>query len=79
VKLALGQLSLSMETGTVAKWLVADGGAVSAGQVIAEVETDKAIAEVEAPASGTLRIIAAEGDTVPVGGPLAEIDEGGSP
>ena len=71
----LPQLSLSMEEGKIARWLVADGALVAAGQPILEIETDKAMAEVEAPVAGTLRRIAAEGTVVAVDAPLAEIVE----
>ena len=77
MNLELGQLSLGMETGQILRWLVADGDLVEAGQVILEVETDKATAEVEAPGDGRITIVAAEGETIAVGGVLATIDEGG--
>jgi pyruvate dehydrogenase E2 component (dihydrolipoamide acetyltransferase) len=71
--LTLPQLSISMEDAKVAHWLVEDGATVTAGQAIVEVETDKATMEVEAPADGILRIVAAPGTIVPVDGVLAEI------
>jgi pyruvate dehydrogenase E2 component (dihydrolipoamide acetyltransferase) len=74
------KVSLEMQTGRIARWLVADGAAVSAGQVIFEIDNDKAAVEVEAPASGTLRHGAAEGDEVDVGAEVARItDEAGQP
>ena len=76
--LVLGHLSLGMEEGRVVRWLAGDGDSVRAGDVVCEVETDKAVADVESPAAGRLRIVAAEGETVPVGGALAEIDGGGA-
>jgi pyruvate dehydrogenase E1 component alpha subunit len=57
----------------VLRWLVADGTTVSKGQPVVEVETDKATMEVEASASGILRMAAAAGAVVPVDGLLAEI------
>lgn len=75
MRLELGQLSLSMETGQVVRWLVVDGDYVQHAEIIVEVETDKAVAEVEAPASGYLTIAAQEGESIPVGGLLADIDE----
>jgi pyruvate dehydrogenase E2 component (dihydrolipoamide acetyltransferase) len=68
------QLSLSMEEAKVSRWLVEDGEAVAAGQLVVEVETDKATVEIEAPGSGVLRIIAAEGAVVAVDGVLAELE-----
>jgi pyruvate dehydrogenase E2 component (dihydrolipoamide acetyltransferase) len=71
------QLSLSMEEATVSRWLVADGAAVAAGQLVVELETDKATVELEAPSAGVLRIVASEGDVVAVDGVLAEIQGAG--
>ena len=68
------QLSLSMEEAKVSRWLVEDGEAVAAGQLVVEVETDKATVEIEAPGSGVLRIVAAEGAVVAVDGVLAELE-----
>ena len=72
--LTLPQLSISMEDATVSRWLVADGDTVSAGQSVVEVDTDKATIEIEAPADGLLRIVAAEGAIVAVEGVLAELE-----
>jgi len=71
------KLSDTMEEGTVLKWLKADGDAVAKGEPLVEIETDKATMTVEAPESGTLRIIAGEGDTLDVGAPIAAIGDGG--
>ena len=61
----------------VAAWNAAEGDAVESGQVIVELETDKATSEVTAPASGTLvKILVPEGETVEVGDVLAHIEEG---
>jgi pyruvate dehydrogenase E2 component (dihydrolipoamide acetyltransferase) len=68
------QLSISMEEATVSRWLVEDGEAVVAGQLVVEVETDKATVEIEAPSGGILRIVAAEGAIVPVDAVLAELE-----
>jgi pyruvate dehydrogenase E1 component beta subunit len=55
-------LSPTMEEGTLAKWLKAEGDAVAPGDVLAEIETDKATMEIEAVDEGTLgRILVAEG------------------
>lgn len=71
----LPQLSLAMEVAKIGRWLVADGALVSAGQPILEIETDKAITEIEAPLAGTVRQVVAEGTVVPVESTLAEIVE----
>ena len=72
------KLSDTMEEGTVLKWLKADGDAVAKGEPLVEIETDKATMTVEAPESGTLHIVAAEGDVLDVGAPIASIDGGGA-
>jgi len=72
------KLSDTMEEGVIAKWNVKEGDKVSSGDVIAEVETDKATMEVEVFDDGTiLKILAGEGDAIPLGGVMAVIgDEG---
>ncbi|MDO8188368.1 dihydrolipoamide acetyltransferase family protein [Conexibacter sp. JD483] len=67
------RLSDSMEEGTIASWLVADGAAVTRGQEIVEVETDKATMPYEAEADGVLHVLVAAGETVAVGDPIAQI------
>jgi pyruvate dehydrogenase E2 component (dihydrolipoamide acetyltransferase) len=72
-------LSPTMESGTLAKWLKKEGDAVRSGDVIAEIETDKATMEVEAVDEGTLgRILVAEGtEDVAVNATIAMLlDEG---
>lgn len=70
------RLGLTMEEGTVIRWLAAEGDSVSAGDIILEVQTDKVTVEVEAPAQGVLGpLLVGEGQTVPVGTILARIGE----
>ncbi len=69
------RLSDSMEEGTILKWLKSDGEAVARGEELVEIETDKATMTYEADAAGVLTIIAAEGDTLPIGAPIATIGE----
>jgi pyruvate dehydrogenase E2 component (dihydrolipoamide acetyltransferase) len=69
------RLSDSMEEGTILKWLKADGDAVSRGEELAEIETDKATMTYEADADGTLVIVAQEGDTLAIGQVIARIGE----
>ncbi len=66
-------LSPTMEEGTLAKWLVAEGATVKSGDVIAEIETDKATMEVEAVDEGTLDkiLVAAGTENVKVNTPIA--------
>lgn len=68
------RLSDSMEEGTIATWLVADGAQVSAGQAIVEIESDKATAPYEAEADGILRIVAPAGTTLRLGEPIARLE-----
>ena len=65
---------LTVSEGTVVKWLKAVGDPVKAGELIAEIETDKAVVEIEAPATGTLvRIDQPVGAIVPMGGRIGGI------
>jgi pyruvate dehydrogenase E2 component (dihydrolipoamide acetyltransferase) len=74
------KLGFDMLEGTIVRWLMREGDPIAIGDVIAEVETDKAIVELEAQAKGTLLSIAApEGTLVPVGGVLAYIGAPGGP
>ena len=62
VEILMPALSPTMEEGTLAKWLVKEGDVVKSGQVIAEIETDKATMEFEAVDEGTIgKILVAEG------------------
>lgn len=72
------KLSDTMTTGTLVKWLKKEGDKVSSGEMIAEVETDKATMEVENFEDGViLKIYAQEGDSVPIGGPICAVGEEG--
>ena len=76
--LNMPQMGYDMHEGTLVRWLKSEDDEVSLGEPIAEIETDKAVVEVEATAAGLLRkILAAEGTTVPVGQPIAIIGEAG--
>jgi pyruvate dehydrogenase E1 component subunit beta len=72
-------LSPTMEEGTLAKWLVKEGDTVSAGDILAEIETDKATMEFEAVDEGTVgKILIAEGtEGVKVNTPIAVLVEEG--
>jgi len=74
-EIVMPRLSDSMEEGTIIRWLKKDGEAVSKGEPLAEVETDKATVTFDADADGTLRIFAGEGETVPIGGVIASIGD----
>lgn len=78
IKIEMPKLSDTMEEGVIAKWNVQEGDVVEAGDVIAEVETDKATMDVEVFDGGTiLKIVTGEGDAVPLGGIIAVIGEKG--
>jgi pyruvate/2-oxoglutarate dehydrogenase complex dihydrolipoamide acyltransferase (E2) component len=67
------KIGFSMNEGVLAEWLVEDGTQVSEGQPLYALEADKSTNEVEAPASGTLKIIGQVGETYEVGEVIAEI------
>lgn len=70
----LPKVDMDMETGQISRWFVKEGDTVSKGQLLFEIETDKAAMEVDSPASGILaNISAAEGAVVPVGQAVAWI------
>jgi len=78
VEVKMPQLGLTMEEGTVSKWLKQEGDAVKVGDVLLEITTDKLTSEVTAEAEGVLlKIVAKEGDDVPVKGLLAYIGAAG--
>jgi len=75
IELKMPALSPTMEEGTLAKWFVKEGDGVSSGDILAEIETDKATMEFEAVDEGVIsKIIVAEGtDAVAVGTVIAEM------
>ena len=68
------KIGFSMNEGTVAEWLAADGAQVTEGQPLFSLEADKSTNEVDSPATGTLRVIAVIGETYEVGTVLATIE-----
>src|SRR5438046_884449 len=66
----------SVTEAVLARWLKKDGEYAKLDEPVAELETDKATAEVVAPAAGTVRAAIAEGTTVPVGAVIGRIEEG---
>ena len=73
IEILMPALSPTMEEGTLSKWLVKEGDTVSSGDLLAEIETDKATMEVEAVEEGTIaKIIVTDGtDGVKVNAPIA--------
>jgi len=75
IEVPMPKLSMTMEEGELISWVKHEGDQVRAGDVIAEVNSDKVEMEVESPADGTLvRLAAAEGEVVPVGAPIATLE-----
>src|SRR5919109_474373 len=75
-RVVMPKLTDTMEEGVVLKWKKREGDAVASGDVLAEIETDKAVMDLEAFASGTLRrVLVREGETVKAGALIAVIGE----
>jgi pyruvate dehydrogenase E2 component (dihydrolipoamide acetyltransferase) len=73
-KVVMPKLSEAMETGKLLRWIKQEGDRVAGGEIIAEIETDKADIELEAYGSGVLRkVLVGPGTTVPVGSTIAVI------
>ena len=73
VEVKIPQIGFSMTEGTLVEWLVPDGGKVESGAPLYTLELDKAVQEVTAPASGTLKVKAETGQVYPVGTLIGEI------
>jgi pyruvate dehydrogenase E2 component (dihydrolipoamide acetyltransferase) len=74
VEVIMPALGMAQDTGKVVRWLKAEGDAVSKGEPLLEVETDKVTVEIESPADGTLGpLLAAEEEEVPVGQAISHV------
>ena len=73
-EILLPKIGFSMTEGQISEWLAKDGEQVTEGQPLFLLEADKSANEVEAPASGTLRITAQPGETYEVGTVLGSIE-----
>src|SRR5256714_3002107 len=75
IELKMPALSPTMEEGTLAKWLVKEGDEVKSGDILAEIETDKATMEFEAVDEGTIeKLLVAEGaEGVKINAPIARL------
>src|SRR5690242_16724323 len=71
------KLSDTMEEGTIVEWKKKSGDQVKSGDVLAEVESDKATFDLEADADGTLQILVEQGVPAKIGAPIARIGAGG--
>ena len=78
IAVEMPKMSDTMEEGVLAAWLVEEGTSVSAGDVVAQVETDKATMDLEVYDDGVLlKRVIGEGDAVPIGGLIAILGEEG--
>jgi pyruvate dehydrogenase E2 component (dihydrolipoamide acetyltransferase) len=73
------KLSDTMEEGTIVEWKKKTGDQVKTGDVLAEVESDKATFDLEADADGTLQILVERGVPAKIGAPIARIGDAGAP
>jgi pyruvate dehydrogenase E2 component (dihydrolipoamide acetyltransferase) len=73
------KLSDTMEEGTIVEWKKKSGDEVKSGDVLAEVESDKATFDLEADADGVLQILVEQGVPAKIGAPIATIGEAGAP
>ncbi|OGO24721.1 MAG: hypothetical protein A2Y54_03555 [Chloroflexi bacterium RBG_16_51_16] len=74
---SMPKLGFDMQEGTLVRWVKNEGEQINKGDVLAEIETDKATVEVESSASGTVRkLLVGPGSVVPIGSPIAIV---GSP
>jgi pyruvate dehydrogenase E2 component (dihydrolipoamide acetyltransferase) len=72
--ISMPKLGFDMQEGTLVRWVRTEGEAVNKGDVLAEIETDKATVEVESSASGIVRrLLVDQGAIVPIGAPIAII------
>jgi pyruvate dehydrogenase E2 component (dihydrolipoamide acetyltransferase) len=75
--ITMPRLSDTMQEGTIARWLKKAGDEIKKGDILAEIETDKATMDLEAYEAGTLQqVLVQEGETVPVGQTVARIGSG---
>lgn len=72
-EIIMPSVSTAMTEGTLARWVKKDGETVAKGEVIAEIETDKAILEIEAEAEGILKLFVSDGASVKVGSPMGAL------
>src|SRR3954470_7318375 len=76
-EVTMPRLSDTMTEGTIAKWLKHPGDEVKKGEILLEIETDKATMELEAYESGVVeKVLVDEGQTVPIGQPIMLIGDG---
>jgi pyruvate dehydrogenase E2 component (dihydrolipoamide acetyltransferase) len=74
ITLKVPKLSVAMQEGTITEWLVKDGDPIAVGQTLYVIESEKTSFEVESPFAGTIKLLAATGDLMKVGMPVAQIE-----
>lgn len=79
IDVTMPQMGESVVEGTITKWLVKEGDVVTEDQPLVEISTDKVDTEIPSPGAGRIaKIVAAEGQTIPVGATLAVIEQAGA-
>lgn len=73
-EILLPKIGFSMNEGVLAEWMFGDGEHVTEGEILYTLESDKSANEVEAPATGILRVLKEEGQTYQVGTVLGYIE-----
>lgn len=73
-EIILPKIGFSMNEGTVAEWMAADGAEVKEGEPLYSLESEKSVQEIESPASGKLKIIKQAGEVYEVGTILGVIE-----
>ena len=78
--IVMPQMGYDMQEGTIVSWKKREGDSIERGEVLAEIETEKAVVEMEVPTAGVVgKLVVEEGATVPVGQPIAIITQPGEP
>lgn len=75
MQVVMPQIGMTMQEGTINKWFKKDGEHIEKGDSMLEIATEKLTNEIEAPAAGIFHPLVAEGDIIPCGEVIAEIDE----
>ena len=73
-EILIPKLGFSVNEATLAEWMVADGASVNAGDPLFSIETEKAVEEIPAPCSGTLKILKSVGETYALGTVIGVIE-----
>lgn len=74
-EIIMPKIGLDMEEGTIVSWLKKVGDQIETGEIIAQIETDKAVTDIEAAFAGTIvEIVAEEGDTVEITKTIAWVE-----